>query len=563
MSAPRAAARRVAPLLAATLLGTVAVQGIGATARAEEPSNPFAGYVSSAWAAPVKFEIYEPNIPMPADPQLELELGYSVVKADSGSGKGRGSWMWPGDPIGDGLKTIVEQMGLPSQLGENGYPVQVNAGYPSDVQSASQEPVPGMVMRTSASEKETSAEVGFSPDSNIAALPSSGATAPSTGGLLGIPGLPQLPVLGQVLDLTQVPTMLAQFGKSTSTSPGGNTAAMAGLPPQLAALIDFSGYSSTSRSTLDKGVVTTTAQAALGDVRLLGGLVRLEGVTARHVTTSDGVKATSEGETTVGGISVLGTRFAWTAKGFEVGGQQIPGLPDDPNLALQMLGITLTQPKVTKSAEGLKGEGLSEGLKITLDANVLGQALKALPLQQLVNMIPEQGKQLKTVLGLVVGLSPKVVMTLGNAGSLTETVKAQPVPGPDSSPSATPSADPDAEATTPDAEPSTGAGAGGGSSSGGAGGSSAGGAPLPSVGAPGSPTDPVVTASPGTPELAAAPMGAGLPPLNSLPGFLTILALALAGAAGTWLRRAGLLALGTGGACHHGLDSGLPDLRKV
>ena len=33
--------------------------------------------------------------------------------------------------------------------------------------------------------------------------------------------------------------------------------------------------------------------------------------------------------------------------------------------------------------------------------------------------------------------------------------------------------------------------------------------------------------------------------------------------AGSYVRRIGALVLGAGGACPHGLESGLPDLRKV
>jgi len=44
---------------------------------------------------------------------------------------------------------------------------------------------------------------------------------------------------------------------------------------------------------------------------------------------------------------------------------------------------------------------------------------------------------------------------------------------------------------------------------------------------------------------------------------LTFGGIALAAAAGTWLRKIGAIALGGAGACPHGLDSGLPDLRKA
>ncbi len=560
--------RRSGSLVATALVASFAGIGLGAAPAQAEGASRFSGYVASGWAAPVKIEIFEPSIPIPADPQLEIELGYTVVKADSGSGKGRGSWMWPGDPIGEGLKTIVEQMGLPAQLGENGYPVQVNSDYPSGEASASDEPMPGMVMRTGADETQTWAEVGFSPDADIAALPDRDRpigtpSGTSDGGLLGIPGLPALPVLGQIVDLTKLPGVseLATIGDQL-TAGGTKSVATPGLPPQLAGIIDFSGYSSTSHTYVEKDRVRTVTQSALGDVRLIGGLVRLEGVTAKHTSTSNGVKATSAGETTVGGIVVAGTRFAWTDRGFEVAGQVIPGLPDDPTAALQMLGITITQPKVSNADAGLRAEGLAEGLKIQLDASILGKALKVLPLQQLIDLVPEQAKELKTVVSLVAGLSPRMVVTLGNAGTATETVTAMAPPtvgpGTDSTtPVAAPGPQPEPTPALPEVGgPLDGNDTGAGMGSGGA----------PDLAAPGAPVDSVTgpaQRSAEAPVLDAAPMGAGLPPLTSLPGLLTLLSLGLAGAAGFWLRRAGILALGSGASCTHGLDSGLPDLRKM
>ncbi len=59
------------------------------------------------------------------------------------------------------------------------------------------------------------------------------------------------------------------------------------------------------------------------------------------------------------------------------------------------------------------------------------------------------------------------------------------------------------------------------------------------------------------------PLGAGLPPLFSIPGLLLVGGIALATVAGSYFRRMGAAALGGGAPCPHGLDSGLPDLRKA
>ncbi len=73
-------------------------------------------------ATPVKVEIFEPTIPIPTVPQAEFDFGYAKVKADSASTKGRASFMWPGDGVGEGLKTFFDQLGLPTDAGRERLP---------------------------------------------------------------------------------------------------------------------------------------------------------------------------------------------------------------------------------------------------------------------------------------------------------------------------------------------------------------------------------------------------------------------------------------------------------
>ena len=113
------------PLVAAALAGSMLPLTGAAAAGAGGPAAAFSGFSSTGIATPVKIEIFEPTIPIPTAPQGELDLGYTKIKADSSSTKGRASFMWPGDAVGEGFKTFVEQLGLPSELGQNGYPVQV------------------------------------------------------------------------------------------------------------------------------------------------------------------------------------------------------------------------------------------------------------------------------------------------------------------------------------------------------------------------------------------------------------------------------------------------------
>ena len=85
---------RLAPLFAAGLVGAVLPVSTAEAA----PAATFSGFATSAVASPLRLEIYEPTIPIPSDPQLELEVGYTMVEADTSSSHGRSSLplaRWP------------------------------------------------------------------------------------------------------------------------------------------------------------------------------------------------------------------------------------------------------------------------------------------------------------------------------------------------------------------------------------------------------------------------------------------------------------------------------------
>ena len=126
--------RYLYPVAAAALAGSMLpITGPASADDSGSGATPsFSGYSSTGVSTPVKVEFYEPTIPVPTSPQAELNFGYTKIKANSSTTTGRASFLWPGDAVGEGLKTFVEQLGLPSQLGENGYPVQVNSQYPGD-----------------------------------------------------------------------------------------------------------------------------------------------------------------------------------------------------------------------------------------------------------------------------------------------------------------------------------------------------------------------------------------------------------------------------------------------
>ena len=533
--------RYLVPLAAAAVLGAMLPASPGLVSPSAAADKPaFSGYTADAWAAPVKIELYEPTIPIPADPQLEVELAYSKVESDSGSSKGRASWLWPGDPVGEGLKTFVTQLGLPEQLGEAGYPVQVNAAQPSGEPAQADEPFPGTVMRTSATEDKTVAQVGFSPDATVGDGTAGGQPA------AGTPGLPEaLQQFGQAIT-GPVGLSLPLATESPAESPAEDPAAPApGLPPELAALVDVEGYTSSSRTVVRDGKVVSTARSALGDVSLLGGVITLDGLVVTSTSASDGKTGAPSGKARLGGITIAGQEFSFGPEGFVAAGQKvpIPGLPDQAAQALEQLGVRLVLPQPELATKKDKATSDLEGLRIEVDTGILRDRLDALPLADLVGAVPDDAGQLKSLLQAAVGLSPRIVVTLGNAGSSVDTVQGLKIP------TDVPDNDPGDEAAKPEGGPH-----GGGTPA------SGGGAPPASAPAAGSDA-PAPADSDDLGDAALA--GSGLPPLYTIPGAILVGGLALGALGGTWLRRAGVLALGGAGSCTHGLDRGLPDLRKA
>ncbi|GAA3540410.1 choice-of-anchor P family protein [Nocardioides daeguensis] len=526
-------------LLAAGPTATPASADDGAT-----PSAGYGGYSTTAWSAPIRVEVFEPSIPIPVEAgqaQVELDMGYSKVKADSGESRGRASLFWPGDPVGEGLKTFGEQLGLPSTpLTANGYPMQVNSQFPSDTPTQKDESIPGAVMTTTSGEGTASAETGFSPDGSV--VGPDGATADPTqkSGLMDL--------------LSGLTGMLTGggLGGLPGAAPAGTASAPAtrasapGLPPQLAALVDVDGYVSTSKMEAKDDKVVGVSRAILGEVRILGGLITLGGVETVARATSDGSTGTATGKATWGTMTIAGQEFGIGPDGAIAMGKTtpVPGLDRLPLDALKALGVTIEIPQQVRTVDGDAGTSLSQGLRVTIDTLLLAPLLKALPTSILGELIPAQAGPLKGVVSGLSNLAPKVVVTLGVARAEVDTVPAISISAPPPADAADAAAPPAAAEQAPAP--------------------AAGGVGVPSAPAP-APLGAAPTAgSAPTGDLTdAAPASAGLPELFSIPGMLLVAAFALAAVAGSWFRRLGAAALGIGASCPHGLDSGLPDLRKA
>lgn len=512
---------------------------VGASLPMSAEAKPaFSGYATEVTASPVWLEIYEPTIPIPSEPQAEFKLSYSKVETASGSGNSVASFLWPGDPVGQGGKTFMEQLGLKDFARD--YPVQVNANHPSGPAKQSDAPFPGTVQQASADEKATDSRVGWSSDGDVApAEPAEGGGGqPEPAPVPTLPGLPAPLPPG------------ADAGSRTTTASGSaaeeEPEGAPGLPPELAALVDVGGMSSLSRSETSGSKISSLARSSVSDIALLGGVVTIEGVTSRTTSSSTGNASAAEAVTRVGGITIAGQEFGFGAEGFVVpeGAPKpaIPGLPDDPDKALAALGLAIELPTAREKAGKMAAETDVQGLVVTIDTRVLRSQLDGIPFDDIVNQLPDEMGQLKSLIGAAVQLSPKFVLHFGAASTSTETVKGiklPPLPSVDTGAAATPSAS--SGGTTTSGATSTGTGAlstDAGVASAGVGGETIG-------------------------TLPDAALTKGLPPLNTIPGMLTLSGIGIACALGAWLRRLGMLVLGGAGTCSHGLDTGLPDLRRM
>lgn len=518
---------------ASSLLALGLVVGSGAAAlapaQAVAPATDFGGFSTIATASPLKLEVFEPAIPIPTEPQFEMDFSYTRVLGDSGpTTTARASAMWPGPAIGEGLKTFGEQLGLPPQLTENGYPVQVNSGYPSDTTQAASEPFPGMIQRVNAGEKRTVAKAGYTGSGDLADGDAGGTSSSSTNPLAALSS-GDLSALGNILTGTKT----GNNDNPISTNPMG----------ALSLLIDFDGMTSVSSTDYTGDTVTATATSRIGELRLLLGLIKLTGVNVVTKVTSSidgGVKTTRTVD--VGGMTIAGQKFSYGPDGFTAAGSTtpVPGLPTQAADLLKMLGVAIEVPAPVVTKDGTSGRIDAEAVRVTLDTKPLRSKLPSLPLDSIVNQLPDLPGQANLLKGLLLSLntfSPRLVLHLGQA-----TAAATTVPAIDFGGGGTPSV-------------STPTGTGGGTGTGTT-------APPADLGAPGE-LPPAATAPPTTTPTVDVSAPSHLPPLGSIPGMLGLLGLLLASFVGWYLRRAGGLLFGAGGSCTHGLKAGIPDLRKA
>lgn len=498
---------------AGTVTAIVTILWPGPAASAD---TSLGGYTALAHASVVHAELFEPVIPIPGSPQGDVSVAYSRASVDTGpTSRAIASYLWPGDVLGDGLSQLVAN---------TNWGVQVNSRYPATPQAPAKNTI----------------QIS---DGNGMTTASTGDTTNGTVTLAGV-GAPGTTLLGGLGDgLGNLLNSLA------GTDPTGGVelpSVPVPLPSGLTGLASLQNVTSTSNVTVADKTVTSTAHAAATNISLLGGLIGLAGVDVSSTVVSDGVKATATGTAKIGGITILGQKLDLGDAGLNVAGTgaALPDLSSTLSGLLSSLGISLKLVPVTKTIEGASGEFAAQVLQVTIDTGPLKALLNG-PLNAVVTLL---GADAATQLAPVIELAPKIVLTVGD-------VNASAV--------ATPAYDGGdlTGGTTGDITGGT-TGTTTGDTTGGTTGSTGGdmgattGRIAPNSGVVGT------TGAPKVAPLTLQPSALELPALGSMPRFLVLGALIIAGALGWVLRNAAGLLFGGARNCDFGLATGVPDLRK-
>lgn len=403
----RALLSGLAVLVAAPVLAAAPVFADDTATPAGPAATPsFGGYSTTVSATPLKVDIYEQSIPIPASPQLEFSLDYTKVLADAASSKARASYLWPGDSVGDGLSTILTALGLPQQLVDavaaNGYPIAATATQPEGSPTVAQEPVPGIQQRASAAPESSTAVAGLDTD----------------------------------------------CGEDCT------------LPAALAGVVEVGAARSRSQAAIQDAAAVGEADARIGQVSLAGGLITIDGVRATTQVVNDGTTITTTALSRITGLSVAGQELGIDADGVRILGTPVGSLPVAPaalTAALARLGITITAPVTEKSQDAGIGTAAAHGLVLDLDLAVLKRTLSPIiPFGQLSDLIaglPDGLGPVKEALSTLTGLAPRLVFTFGTATSSVGTAAALPT-----TPTTDPATPPAGDDGTGGAVPTTGGG---------------------------------------------------------------------------------------------------------
>lgn len=168
-----------------------------------------------------------------------------------------------------------------------------------------------------------------------------------------------------------------------------------GLTDALSPFLDIGPASASSRQSFEDGALVSRASASLGEVSVLGGLVRIGAVeVGAEVAVDEEGAPRTDTSVSVGNVSILGVPVALRAEGIEVGGFVIPpgGFPDgfDPpgiagriNDLVSAVGLRIGLLEGTTTVNGRTAEASASAVLIEANVPVSGPLLPSVRLDQL------------------------------------------------------------------------------------------------------------------------------------------------------------------------------------
>lgn len=465
-----------------------------------QASTRLIGYGATAQAAGIRIEVFDPTLPIPANPEGDVGVGFTRSSILTGpTARALATYLWPGDAVGDGL---------PSLTGTSlDYPVKINSRYPA----------------TSTAPRHNAAQLT---DGNGATTFASGAKVRSNVNAVDVDGTDLLGSPGE--GLCQL------FGQSCATHPTKGIA----LPAAVAGAATMTAVHSHSVVNVGSDSVEATAQTSAAGIRLIGGLITIGGIDVTSSSTSDGHQSVNGGSIEISDLKIAGQRIT-LAKKLTIGGHAttLPTLPEP----LAPVGVTVSYAQQQNQAGKSDGSLDAQGLVITINTHPLLDSLHLStvtgPLGNVLDQIPTIGSQVSALLGL----APKIEIVVGDT---VVSSNASPPYSSGTSPSG---------GVSPSPPTSTGGDTAPGTTSPTVGSPVVPGAPITTTGPTGG----------SVPDLAPTrPAALSLPGLNKVPAAVLLVGLAAVLALGWLLRFIALPLFGAAGSCSYGLRNAIPDLRE-
>jgi hypothetical protein len=338
--------------------------GSGSSSGTSAPSgqNDLGGWTAASTAAGMSVFYEQPNFPIPANPTLEFNLGYSTASFDSGPvGESNGSAVWPGSVIAGGgsqlpllVDPYIEDPASPISSNFNGTPFE--PVFTAVQQEYASTPI--------ASELEQNLpNPGNWPVQENSAYPQGPATASSPNGPF-------------------VMNSSADQNSSTANSSIGMVGGPASQSAIPIGMLSVQAVGSNVSDTVDAtGTAISTATSTVHGVDFAGGLVHVGSVSSTATATSDGNQAKVTGSSSVVGVTVAGESVTVDSSGVHAANttQNLLGPPaPSPNDILSKAGITITLTNAVDKVQGASGQRVLHGLLITVNLSQFDQGLAAL-----------------------------------------------------------------------------------------------------------------------------------------------------------------------------------------